>query len=48
MAAASKSLLKYNDPVLVNKNINKSLKVGLTLSFSFTQKIAQLGLNDHP
>ncbi|XP_056900974.1 axonemal dynein light intermediate polypeptide 1 isoform X1 [Takifugu flavidus] len=26
MAAASKSLLKYNDPVLVNKNINKSLK----------------------
>lgn len=48
MAAPSKSLLKYNDPVLVNKSINKSLKVGLTVSFSFTQKPAKIGLNDHP
>lgn len=46
MAAVSKSLLKYDDPVLVNKTINKSLKVGLTLSFSFTQKLAKIGLND--
>ncbi|XP_029694808.1 axonemal dynein light intermediate polypeptide 1 isoform X1 [Takifugu rubripes] len=35
MAAASKSLLKYNDPVLVNKNINKSLKRPARYRFTF-------------